>query len=103
MGPEDVQAIVRATGLELFGRVRAGSSELCRFRSGEAIVGLFLLCALASVVVGWLGRNRKFGFWGYFFGSLALTPFIGLIILLASDPIAKEDGDSASGVSRSSS
>lgn len=66
-------------------------------------MGLFLLCALASVVVGWLGRNRKFGFWGYFFGSLALTPFIGLIILLASDPIKKDNVDNAAEASRSSS
>jgi hypothetical protein len=67
-------------------------------------VGLFLLCALSSLVVGWFGRNRKFGFWGYFFCSLALTPVVGLIILLASDVRKKEDdkGDDATGSSRSS-
>lgn len=37
-----------------------------------------------SLLVGICGMNRKFGFWGYFFCSLALTPFIAVIALLAS-------------------
>jgi len=36
--------------------------------------------------MGLLGRKRKLGFWGYFFGSVVLTPVIGLILVLASDP-----------------
>lgn len=36
-------------------------------------------------IVGLLGKNRKFGFWGYFFGSIVLTPIIGLLLVLASD------------------
>lgn len=32
-----------------------------------------------------LGTNRKFGYWGYFFSSLFLTPLIGVVILLGSD------------------
>lgn len=39
------------------------------------------LCFLISL----LGRSRKFGFWGYFFVSLFLTPIIGAIVLLGSD------------------
>lgn len=38
------------------------------------------------LVIGFLGRHRKFGFWGYFFGSLLLTPLIGIVLLLGSDP-----------------
>jgi hypothetical protein len=41
---------------------------------------------ISSFFIALLGMNRKFGFWGYFFGSLLLTPFIGLILVLASDP-----------------
>ncbi len=41
-----------------------------------------------SLVIGFLGTNRKFGFWGYFFYSLLFTPFLGIILLLASSPIA---------------
>lgn len=64
-------------------------------------MGAFLLCALASMVVGWLGRNRRFGFWGYFFCSLALTPIVGVIILLASDPIETEKSAPAATTSQS--
>jgi uncharacterized membrane protein len=39
-----------------------------------------------SFLVALLGRNRKMGFWGYFFGSILLTPIIGLLLVLASDP-----------------
>ncbi|MDM8523989.1 hypothetical protein QUF80_11535 [Desulfococcaceae bacterium HSG8] len=40
---------------------------------------------ILSLLIGLLGKNRKFGFWGYFFGSLVLTPLIGLLLVLASD------------------
>ncbi|MEZ5671561.1 MAG: hypothetical protein R3E08_03935 [Thiotrichaceae bacterium] len=44
-----------------------------------------ILIFVASVLIGLMGRNRKMGFWGYFFGSLLLTPVIGLLLVLASD------------------
>lgn len=47
---------------------------------------LLLVVIGLSFVIGLLGMNRKFGFWGYFFGSILLTPVIGLLLLLASDP-----------------
>jgi len=43
-----------------------------------AYIGLCFFIAL-------LGANRKFGYWGYFFCSLFLTPLIGIIVLLGSD------------------
>jgi hypothetical protein len=43
-----------------------------------------VLIVVAALVIGFLGRNRRCGFWGYFFGSLLLTPFVGLILVLAS-------------------
>jgi hypothetical protein len=36
-------------------------------------------------VMGHLGRNTKFGFWGNFWVSIILTPIFGFIILLAQD------------------
>ncbi|WP_080798700.1 hypothetical protein [Desulfamplus magnetovallimortis] len=45
-----------------------------------------ILIIVFSYIVALLGRNRKFGFWGYFFCSLLLTPLIGLIVVFASDP-----------------
>ncbi|MBI9089238.1 MAG: hypothetical protein JEZ12_08480 [Desulfobacterium sp.] len=41
---------------------------------------------IISFFIGLLGANRRFGFWGYFFGSLLFTPFVGLILVMASDP-----------------
>ncbi len=37
-----------------------------------------------AVIVAFLGRRRKFGFWGYLFASLLLTPAFGLLLVLAS-------------------
>jgi hypothetical protein len=37
-----------------------------------------------------IGSRRKFGFWGYFFCSLALSPCVGAVILLGSDKRPKQ-------------
>lgn len=46
------------------------------------------------LIIGLLGVNRKFGFWGYFFGSIVLTPVIGLLLVLASDSKSDNESDS---------
>lgn len=46
---------------------------------------IFLIVVISSLVIALFGINRKFGFWGYFFCSLLLTPFVGIIVLFASD------------------
>jgi len=46
---------------------------------------LFVIYIVLCIGLGVLGMNRKFGFWGYLFGSLLLSPLIGLILVLASD------------------
>ncbi len=48
-------------------------------------IGIPLVYVAVSFVVGYLGRNRKMGFWGYFFATLLLTPFIGVLLLVISD------------------
>lgn len=47
---------------------------------------IYLGYMFLSVFIALLGRNRKFGFWGYLFCSMFLTPVLGAVILLASDP-----------------
>lgn len=47
---------------------------------------IYALIILGSILVGLMGWNRKFGFWGYFFASLLLTPIVGLLLVLASSP-----------------
>ncbi len=49
-----------------------------------------IISIIISFFIGILGANRRFGFWGYFFGSLLLTPFVGLILVMASDSKKKE-------------
>lgn len=44
-----------------------------------------ILYVIACFVIGVLGRNRRFGFWGFFFCSLFLSPVIGLIVFLATE------------------
>jgi hypothetical protein len=44
-----------------------------------------LIYILVCAILGFIGRYHKFGFWGYFFGSILLTPVMGLLLLLASD------------------
>jgi hypothetical protein len=36
-------------------------------------------------IVAYIGRDRKFGFWGNFFASLLFTPLVGLVLIFASD------------------
>jgi uncharacterized membrane protein len=47
---------------------------------------LSIVYLLLCLLIGVLGINRKFGFWGYFFGSIILTPIMGLLLIFASDP-----------------
>lgn len=37
------------------------------------------------LILGFVGRDHKFGFWGYFFCSLFLTPLLGVLLVVASD------------------
>lgn len=50
-------------------------------------MSLFCLVMLpGALLLGWFGRHRKFGFWGYFFASLALTPLVGALLVMAGEP-----------------
>jgi hypothetical protein len=48
---------------------------------------LILVNIVLAYFIGFLGRNRKLGFWGHFFCSLLLTPVIGLLLIVATDPV----------------
>ena len=45
----------------------------------------FIVYIALSALVGYLGKDRKFGPWGNFFCSILFTPIVGLLILFASD------------------
>jgi hypothetical protein len=52
---------------------------------------LILVNFVVCYFIGVLGRNRKLGFWGHFFGSLLLTPIIGMLLVVATDPVRGND------------
>jgi hypothetical protein len=45
-----------------------------------------VLMIVVSFLIGIIGRNYRFGFWGYFFSSLLLTPMVGILLVIASKP-----------------
>lgn len=45
-------------------------------------IGFVLFC----LFIGLLGSHRRFGFWGYFFLSILLTPVAGLLALVLTSP-----------------
>ena len=47
---------------------------------------MYLLLAMLalSLIVGLLGINTRFGFWGNFIASMLLTPAVGFLFVLAS-------------------
>jgi hypothetical protein len=51
-----------------------------------AVIGTWIVLSLA---IAFLGRNHRFGFWGYFFGSILLTPLMGLLLFFAGIPVKK--------------
>jgi hypothetical protein len=53
---------------------------------------LVLVNFVVCYFIGVLGRNRKLGFWGHFFASLLLTPVIGMLLVVATDPVGHKDG-----------
>ena len=50
-----------------------------------------LIYILICLAISHFGRYRRFGFWGYFFASVLLTPPIGALLVIASS--ARSSGD----------
>lgn len=47
---------------------------------------MLILCVFLvfASLIGVLGRNCRFGFWGFFFASLMFTPLGGALLLIAA-------------------
>ena len=54
------------------------------------VIGSIISWVIFSILVGVIGLNRKIGFWGAFFISLLLSPFIGLVFALVSKSLSEE-------------
>lgn len=48
-------------------------------------MGIFIGWLIFAFIVGFIGSDRKIGFWGAFLWSVLLSPLIGLIITLVSE------------------
>jgi hypothetical protein len=59
------------------------------------MIQLYILYILISLLVAWVGQNRKLGFWGYFFASLLLTPLLGALLVLVSSPAEARETERA--------
>ncbi len=44
------------------------------------------------ILLAYLGRRRKWGFWGYLWSSVLFTPLLGVLFVLAADPPPKRRG-----------
>ncbi|MCG6939644.1 MAG: hypothetical protein LJE69_00130 [Thiohalocapsa sp.] len=53
------------------------------------IIGIYIS---AAILVAYLGRRRKWGYWGYLWSSILFTPLLGLLFVLAADPAPKKLG-----------
>ena len=47
---------------------------------------------LLTLLIAYIGKNLKFGFWGNFWVALLLTPLVGIVVLLAQNPKADRPG-----------
>ena len=47
---------------------------------------LIVAWILASCALGYLGRDRTMGFWGFFLFSLIFTPLLSLVLLALTAP-----------------
>ncbi|HEX6546442.1 MAG TPA: hypothetical protein VF023_09055 [Bryobacteraceae bacterium] len=50
------------------------------------MVPLISTWIIGSILIACFGTKRRFGFWGYLFASLLLTPVIGFLLLAAAIP-----------------
>jgi hypothetical protein len=51
----------------------------------QSLLIYVLLCGVA----GYLGRNRRAGFWGFFFLSLIVTPIITAVFIYVAKPAVR--------------
>jgi len=64
-----------------------------KLERGKCVAMILIIVALIliSAIIGYSGRHRKMGFWGYFFASIMLTPLIGLLLVMVSDSKKNKD------------
>lgn len=56
---------------------------------------IFIAWLVGSLVIALFGSRYRFGFWGYFFGSVLLSPIVGFLLLMAAIPPRREPSERA--------
>ncbi len=56
----------------------------------HALLGLAAWIGIATLL-GYIGRDRKFGFWGNFAVTLLLSPVVGIIVYFAQSKQHSDD------------
>lgn len=52
-------------------------------------VPFFLFYMACTIVIASIGRNYRFGFWGFFFASLFFSPLVACLMVIAAKPLEK--------------
>tara|TARA_R110002167_G_scaffold82618_1_gene225376 strand:- start:4126 stop:4506 length:381 start_codon:yes stop_codon:yes gene_type:complete len=50
------------------------------------VILIFLFWLFAAFVIGFMGSNKKIGYWGTFFLTFLFSPIVGIIVALVSPP-----------------
>lgn len=53
------------------------------------VIELLFIYLLLCGVAAFFGRRRRIGFWGFFFLSILVTPFITALFVFAAAPVRK--------------
>jgi hypothetical protein len=55
---------------------------------------------LLCLIVAFIGRRRKWGYWGYLWASVLFTPLLGLVFVVAADPPPRRKRSSGTSATR---
>jgi len=53
------------------------------------VIELLFIYLLLCGVAAFFGRRRRIGFWGFFFLSIIVTPFLTALFVFAAAPVKK--------------
>ena len=56
------------------------------------MVWIYLLWIVASLLVGYLGRHRRIGFWGFSIAAFFFSPLLVVLVLILTAPTDVAEG-----------
>ena len=55
----------------------------------SVLLQIVLVYVVLCMVVGFFGRRRRIGFWGFFFLSILVTPIISSLFIFVAAPVRR--------------